>query len=56
MRSDGTELRQWAVLLMAAGAALATAVSLAACNTTEGAGEDMEAAGESVQEEADDAN
>jgi len=56
MRRDGTELRQWAVLLMAVGAAFATTISLTACNTTEGAGEDLESAGESIQEEADDAN
>lgn len=36
---------------LAAAAAL-YALSLAACNTVEGAGKDMEAAGEEIQEEA----
>lgn len=33
-----------------------TGVSLAACNTMEGVGEDVEAAGSSLEEEAEDAN
>lgn len=51
-----SEPRQWAVLVMSVAAALATTISLAACNTTEGAGEDLEAAGEAIEEEAEDAN
>jgi predicted small secreted protein len=56
MTRDKAEAREWTVLFMAIGAALATTLSLAACNTTEGAGEDIESAGEAIQEEADDAN
>ena len=33
-----------------------TVGGLAACNTVEGAGKDIEAAGEEIQEEADDAS
>lgn len=56
MRQGKAEPREWAMLLMSVAAALATTVSLAACNTTEGAGEDIEAAGEAIEEEAEDAN
>jgi predicted small secreted protein len=53
---EKSDLRGWSVLALSVGAALATALAAAGCNTTEGAGEDLEAAGESIQEEADDAN
>lgn len=36
--------------------ALAGALSLGACNTVAGAGEDMQQAGEAVEDTADDAN
>lgn len=38
-----------------AAAAALYALSLAACNTVEGAGKDVEAAGEEIQEEAQEA-
>lgn len=41
--------RFWSVLLMA----LFTALAFTGCNTIEGAGEDIEAGGEQVQEWAD---
>lgn len=56
MSQGKSEPREWAVLIMSLAAAMATSVALAACNTTEGAGEDIEAAGEAIEEEAEDAN
>ena len=40
--------------LLAAGFLAVSVASLSACNTVEGAGKDLEAAGEEVQEEAAD--
>ncbi len=56
MRSAGKELRDLVALPLGACAALVFGVSLCGCNTTEGAGEDIEAAGEAIEEEAEDAN
>lgn len=39
--------------LLVAAAALVTMFTIAACNTMEGAGRDVEAAGETVQDAAD---
>lgn len=45
-----TSAIHWAVL----GLFLASMVSLGACNTVEGMGQDVESAGEGIQEGADD--
>lgn len=57
MNSRTFKLEEWAGrsvrLLLAAAFALSLTVGLIACNTTRGAGEDIEAAGEGIQDAAD---
>lgn len=55
MQTETTPRRTLLTLCATAGLAL-SAFALTACNTTEGVGEDIEAAGDAIDDAAEDAN
>lgn len=55
IESYAKKLRACVFALLLASAGAVSVVSLAGCNTTKGFGEDLEAAGDAISDEADEA-
>ena len=54
--SNAKKVRACVLALLLASAGAVSVMSLAGCNTTKGFGEDLEAAGDAISDEAEDAN
>lgn len=54
-RSTDRDIRPLAALIAAAALTLALPITLAGCNTTEGAGEDLQELGKAIDDAAEDA-
>ena len=55
-RTKALGVHAFGVTLLAAAVTIALPTILSGCNTTEGVGEDLEAVGDSISDEANDAN